>query len=487
MTTRVLAPDFTFAHLAARLAAEGWRRMDLPGLLPPLRPGEPELARFEKPGAALDYSFNPAIGLRLLTGPAPEGLPDLREADIAALIASEAEDRVLCGALAAVALGLRAVHVHGAILDAAERTSPALRPPLLRAAARLASDSLPKGRERSTDAAVDADPAMGRTPAGRDAEPAGIPSRRGPNRPAGDPADAEPMTGGRPAGRAAGPTGIPPLGALKWCIAHDQAHAEPLIEAALAAHDPELALAAAIGAARLGLVRLRPALAAARCHRPEDDRHTRELALAIQRAGLATLDGGRPGPDESPRNRLWRSVLGEERVDAIAMRVAARVEPPPAPGVPIMAPDGIPARPVACRPHWLGDDRRGGLPNPVRRWTPARAFHIMTRPLPGPGATEAELPALLEHWRRLGWRLPTSDEWEAAMRGTDGRARPWGHARRPGAAPLSPYGLIPPQPGQGEWTADAAGLVVCGAERSGLSAYRLRPQPGARHRLRLVA
>lgn len=68
MTRHRLDPALGFAALAARLRALGWHEERLPALLPPLIPGEPELARFRRGDAVLDYGFDPVRGLRWLEG-----------------------------------------------------------------------------------------------------------------------------------------------------------------------------------------------------------------------------------------------------------------------------------------------------------------------------------------------------------------------------------------------------------------------------------
>lgn len=130
----VLAPDLQFAELERVLSAQGWAGGPAVAFAP-LVPGEPELGRWTKESAALDYACNPAIWFRTLDG------RDVSDADWSAL---GAELRHLDGA-AAVALldepfeervlvGLFAVRALGAT-DAAGRVE------------RLARDARPLVRE----------------------------------------------------------------------------------------------------------------------------------------------------------------------------------------------------------------------------------------------------------------------------------------------------------------------------------------------------
>jgi hypothetical protein len=114
--TLVLRPDFSFVELEAVLAAHGWAGGSSTAF-PPLVAGEPELARWTKRRAALDYTCNPAIWFRTLqaegVGEAEwsllgSDLPHLAESDVLELLHDADDERVLLGLFAARALGATA-------------------------------------------------------------------------------------------------------------------------------------------------------------------------------------------------------------------------------------------------------------------------------------------------------------------------------------------------------------------------------------------
>src|SRR3954471_14349024 len=102
----VLQRGLRFAEIAALAEAEGWRTVPITGLRPPLIPGEPELARFERGNEILIARFNPAVGLRVLEGPTLLAAPVLDARGIIGLIESPNPETALCGILAAEAAGM---------------------------------------------------------------------------------------------------------------------------------------------------------------------------------------------------------------------------------------------------------------------------------------------------------------------------------------------------------------------------------------------
>jgi hypothetical protein len=432
----MLPPEVSFAQLRAILIEAGWHEQPVRGSWPPLLAGEPESARFEKEGEVLLYSFNPAVRLRLIEGAAvPARLQPLERAEVAALLLHEDPEVVLRAMFAAAALGW-----------------DELRPDVSAAAARL-----PTGLAAFGQGAVERlrPPSGASTSSAPSALPVGVQRRL-----------------------------------LRAALVDPPQDAARLVEVALRGGDPELAATAAIGAARLGLTRLREAVARADLAIPGTTRHKRALLRAIQALCVETLAGGRPGGGPGSRDRLWRIILGTQgpvsEPDAAVLLVAALSDPIPEPV------DGCRPgfRKVPAVPHWLGDAERGGLANPIRRWRPPVAFCIAAAPLPDrvPAGAAADRIAREVEGGAVGARLPHADEWEAALRGPDGRARPWGESRWPVAgSEASPWGVTMGPPRVGEWVSQGDRLVIVAAERSGVVACRQAPAAGMTALVRLVS
>lgn len=103
-------------------------------------------------------------------------------------------------------------------------------------------------------------------------------------------------------------------------------------------------------------------------------------------------------------------------------------------------------------PHWVGASQ-------LRRVTSA-GFSIHREPLELGSLSEAHAAC-----ERLGARLPTPDEWEMAMRGPDGRTRPWGLGVTREAIVESPWKLLwRPEP---EWTIEEGRPWLVNTRRDG--------------------
>jgi hypothetical protein len=100
--------------------------------------------------------------------------------------------------------------------------------------------------------------------------------------------------------------------------------------------------------------------------------------------------------------------------------------------------------------YWLGDERTDSL----RLVQKPHGFFIARRPVAPDYTQPAEPPALL--WpdalalcervgliEQLPVELPSTDEWEIAARGVDGRRFPWGNGYEPGMLALpAPCGAL---------------------------------------------
>ncbi|MFZ5961657.1 hypothetical protein ACOXXX_01785 [Thalassococcus sp. BH17M4-6] len=402
----VLPPELSFEALADLLTRDGWHRDPIPGLLPPLRANEPEQARFSRQNKALLYSFNPVIDLRILDGDIHSDLPRINTSDVTAWLADDDPLAQARGCLAAAELQL--THLRDAVAEAAADLPEPLHPMGQAALRRLTP--LPKGR-------------------------------------------------------ATGPFEVLTASIKRQVLRHAMADHPASVADLLPycwADGPELAATAMIAAARLnakdqGLAVKRSDLTPLARGRTEQ-----EVFTALQRACLATLSGERPAGTDTPKNRFWRAVLRDTTPeDDVTLILHALTTPLPEVDLP-EPPEGFCTLPKI--PHWLGHAAGKGLHNPLRRWTPDAPVTAMLSAGTSVRSDGIDT-ALAQVMPGRHLRLLTTDEWEALMRGPDGRPYPWGVDPALPSVPISPWGAL--WSGRPEWATRDGTLVLCGSDHGG--------------------
>ena len=491
MNVLIVDRQLPFADLAARLRADGWQRAADPTAPPPIIPGEPEIAEFERADSRLHYHFEPATGMRevrisgsrgddelaALASRLPgQGLERAREL----LHAQDVESRLL-GLQMIEALDARAllgeVAAHMGDADSsvarqaaqtcarliAERAAPALR-------------ALGQWKEEHPDQS------------------------------------AIFLLAGNSYNK---------LQVLRW-LAHDRRQSNEHIEAVLrtALEDPdwEVRVTALMVAARLRASSLMDDVARARL--PEDTADgvnvdERRMLRTIQLCAIELLQGAEVPPlvDSAPdskaamRAHLLRCLAGEpvSHHEKAFVFIASMTMPLPDE---LPAPTSLPAGIVRSDQgyaleahglelcwvppidHWLGDELpRMRVANPIRRVRSA-GFFIARAVSATPELRDYEAAVEYCEWLRvvtaLEIRLPTADEWEMAARGPDGRRFPWGNnARAEARFGASPWGVVGAVGRAAQWTSptEDSEVLVCGGEQQWVCAMR---EPASRDSLRAV-
>lgn len=278
----------------------------------------------------------------------------------------------------------------------------------------------------------------------------------------------------------------------------DPARVAGALARALTDPDWEIAVTAMLAAGSLRLTPLARAVARVRLPDSKADGVTHDearLLLALRDAALVRLGGpqGKTLPagvaevlDGDP-DRLPPGLC--DMAAALGLPLPVGTPPEPAPGVsfgplgPTLA-DGTLLTWVPPATYRLGTPLlpHGTLPNPPRQVTLGRGFYIDTRPRPPRPFADAEAEA-----RACGLALATSEQWEMAARGADGRRFCWGMNARIGGD-LSPLGLAGLSQGPGEWLdpgPDARPLVAGGAA-SPVPANRLSCDAAESRSFRLI-
>lgn len=299
--------------------------------------------------------------------------------------------------------------------------------------------------------------------------------------------------------------GLPPL-ADAVCEPATRSGVAVLLGEHMRSDDWEIRATAMLVAARLRLSECAPAIT--RLHFPEDPRlglarHENRLLLAVQAAALErtctaparplprgiaqALDGDGSGLD--PADAAFIHALLAPLPDCSA--------PVPAPGVVQTAygpqtADGVLLSWVPPGTYWLGQSGSArGTANPARLAELPCGFYIESASRAPLTWAEAEACASARS-KALGLSvtLPTSEAWEMAARGPDGRRFPWGQNADPALrADISPIGLADILREPGEWLAPQPScgfpLATAGNRIAAISARTVAPGD-SRLRFRLV-
>jgi len=515
--TLLVASEYGFERLERELAQLGWRRDPDPTAPEPIFPGEPELASWSQSHgpARLVYGYHPAVGLRVLRGHGADAIrllpalaarvPLVDPSGVLGQLESANPEDLLYGILATRELerleylpALHALSVHPDETVASEATDAVRH--LLGLASETSGQWLRAERRHRPGQSV-LFPRLGDAAFRRQI--------------------------------------------LRWMMREYSSSTEGILEVlrtALEDEDWEVRMTAMLAAGRLDAKPLRSVVN--RLPIPDGAKYGLDVAdhhllAAARQVVVARLDGLL---DEARFDDTLARMPG---VPASFVRCVVSADAPVANAAclfihslttacepRVVAPDRLPPGVEKCDaalfltataselvwvpsvPHWLGDDSaKLPAPNPVRRVEPEQGFLIARWPLsmadadrllrlPALGADGAALFAgtaemaarLVEALQRpvegqMSVALPTADQLEMALRGSDGRRFPWGNGLEAGARPLaSPWGLTALGTGPGEWTASVTvhGERFVSGGAAARCATRRLAAAGARHAVRPV-